>query len=288
MVMSEEIYVNAEGTADDGADSSGGENSYEDVYVNEDNLETQRTGSFKQSDRSGLNAKGGRCYRLTAVCVLLLCVFLLTAIIVLWIKFTNLNKQIDQLQTSYDNLTIERDQLQTSYNNLTIERDQLQTNYNTLTIERDQLQTSYNTLTIEREQCQPSIMLTTGWILFNSNLYYISTEKKSWTESREDCRERGADLVIINNAEEWEFIINHLGNINRAWIGLSDRDTEGEWKWVDGTELKSGTEYWYGGEPNNQHNNEDCAEIWTFPDKKAWNDRPCSEKQWWICEINIF
>ncbi|XP_017316718.1 CD209 antigen-like protein C isoform X1 [Ictalurus punctatus] len=279
MEMSEEIYVNAEGTADDGADSSGSENSYEDFYVNEDNLETQRTGSFKQSDRSGLNTKGGRCYRLTAVCLLLLCVFLLTAIIVLWIKFTNLNTQIDQLQTSYNNLTIERDQLQTSYN--------------TLTIERDQIQTSYNTLTEEREQCHPSIMLTTvlvkqGWILFNSNLYYIPTEKKSWTESREDCRERGADLVIINSAEEWEFIIKQLGESNRAWIGLSDRDTEGEWKWVDGTELKSGTGYWYKGEPNNQHNNEDCAEIWTFPDKKAWNDRPCSEKQWWICEINIF
>ncbi|XP_053533494.1 CD209 antigen-like protein C [Ictalurus punctatus] len=305
MEMSEEINANAEGTADDGANYSVCENSYEDVYANEDNLETQRTGSFKQSDHSGFNTERGRCYRLTAVCVLLLCVFLLTAITVLWIKFTNLNTQIDQLQTSYNNLTTERDQLQTSYNNLTTERDQLQTSYNNLTIERDQLQTSYNTMTIERDQLQTSYNnLTTerdqcrnmlagvpvkqGWRFFNSNLYYIPTEKKNWTESRQDCRERGADLVIINSNEKWEFIIKHLGDKNRAWIGLSDRDTEGEWKWVDGTELKSGTGYWYGGEPNNQHNNEDCAEIWTFPDKKAWNDRPCSEKQWWICEINIF
>ncbi|XP_053474752.1 hepatic lectin-like [Ictalurus furcatus] len=130
-------------------------------------------------------------------------------------------------------------------------------------------------------------MLATGWILVNSNLYYISTEKKSWTESREDCRKRGADLVIINSAEEQEFIIRQLGNINQAWIGLSDRGTEGEWKWVDGTELKSGTGFWYKGEPNDAGNNEDCAEIWTFPDRKAWNDRPCPYETPWICEKSV-
>ena len=37
-----------------------------------------------------------RCYRLTAVCLGLLCVLLLTAITVLWIKFT---VERDQLQT---------------------------------------------------------------------------------------------------------------------------------------------------------------------------------------------
>ncbi|XP_017316727.2 CD209 antigen-like protein C [Ictalurus punctatus] len=289
MEMSEEIYANAEDTADDGANYSVCENSYEDVYANEDNLETQRTGSFKQSVSSGFNTKGGRCYRLTAVCLLLLCVFLLTAIIVLWIKFTNLNTQIDQLQTSYNNLTTERDQLQTSYNTLTIERDQLQTSYNTLTIERDQLQTSYNNL---REECQSSnvmagVLVKQGWRFFNSKLYYISIEKKNWTESREDCREKGADLVIINSKEEQEFIIKQLGESNWAWIGLSDRDTEGEWKWVDGTELRSGTGFWYKGEPNDAGNNEDCAEIWTFPDKKSWNDKPCSYDTQWICEKSV-
>ncbi|KAF4071624.1 hypothetical protein AMELA_G00275430, partial [Ameiurus melas] len=184
MEMCEENYVNAESTANDGADSSDGENSYEDVYANEDNLETQRTGNFKQSENSGVNTERGRCYRLTAVCVLLLCVFLLTAITVLWIKFTNVNTQIDQLQTSYNNLTIERDQLQTSYNTLTIEREQLQTSYNNLTIERDQLQTSYNTLTKKRDQLQTSyntlaterdqciiklggVLVKQGWILVN-------------------------------------------------------------------------------------------------------------------------
>ncbi|KAF4071622.1 hypothetical protein AMELA_G00275410, partial [Ameiurus melas] len=58
MEMNEKIYANVEGTADDGADSSDGENSYEDVYVNEDNLETQRTRSFRQPENSDLVKQG--------------------------------------------------------------------------------------------------------------------------------------------------------------------------------------------------------------------------------------
>ncbi|KAK3507419.1 hypothetical protein QTP70_020383 [Hemibagrus guttatus] len=79
-----------------------------------------------------------RCCRLTAVfVVLLLCVLLLAAITVQWIKFYILNTENKQLQTSYNNLTKERDQLQSSYNNLTKEKDQLQKSYRERVTERD-------------------------------------------------------------------------------------------------------------------------------------------------------
>ncbi|KAM9449839.1 uncharacterized protein Hap1MRO34_022300 [Clarias gariepinus] len=300
---------------------------------------------------TGGDTAWNKCYRVTAVCAVLLCVLLLSAITLLWIEYNILNTENIQLQTSYNNLTIERDQLQTSYNNLTIERDQLQTSYNNLTIERDQLQrereeylnlntekdqlqTNYNTLIIERDQLQISNYSLTierdqlqtsnknltierdqlqtstknltierdlcksdykpalsdfvkqGWRFFSSSIHYISTEEKNWTESRQDCKERGADLVIINSKEEWEFI-KQMGDYHQAWIGLSDRDTEGDWKWVDGTKHIIDNEYWYKGEPNDQDNNEDCGEIWQFSDKKAWNDRPCYWKSRWICEKHV-
>ncbi|XP_036439677.1 CD209 antigen-like protein 2 [Colossoma macropomum] len=149
-------------------------------------MEDTRTKRIIQTQHSG-----PRGYRLTAVCLGLLCVLLLTAITVLWFKFTT-----------------ERDQLQTSNTNLTIERDQLQK-------ERDGFQKNLSEL---------------GWRYFSSSIYYISTEKKSWSESRQFCRERGADLLI--SREEQDFI-NKLRRGQTAWIGVTYRDTERIWRWVD-------------------------------------------------------
>jgi len=46
------------------------------------------------------------------------------------------------------------------------------------------------------------VVFTDGWIYYKSSLYFISSETKSWTESRRYCTERGADLIIINNRDE--------------------------------------------------------------------------------------
>ncbi|KAM9459827.1 uncharacterized protein ACWYII_011246 [Salvelinus alpinus] len=189
------------------------------------------------------------------------------------ISFNTMTNERDQLQTSYNTMKKERDQLQTTFNTMTKETDQLQTSYNTMKRERDQLQTTFNTMTKEIDQLQTSFnnlakesdQLKTerdglqkcfsdlikqagpkGWTLFQFTCYYISSEVKSWDESRQDCIERGADLVIINSKEEQTF----LTNLNkRVWIGLTDKDKEGTWKWVDGTTLT--TSYWSGKQPDN-------------------------------------
>ncbi|XP_049328045.1 asialoglycoprotein receptor 1-like [Astyanax mexicanus] len=244
--------------------------------------DTNMMGFLKTQQAESLSA-GSRRYRLAAVGLGLLCVLLLTAITVLWIQFNHLTAERDQLQTSNTNLTAERDQLQTSNTNLTAERDQLQTSNTNLTAERDQLQTSYTNLTAERDRLQRRFSELVkaseeGWVNFNFSLYYVSTEKKIWNESRDDCRERGSDLLMINSREEQDFI-NTLIEDQKVWIGLSDGETEGVWKWVDGSELITG--FWLPGEPN-IYGDEDCViNEWN------WADYPCNRQFNWICEKRI-
>ncbi|XP_046698951.1 CD209 antigen-like protein C isoform X2 [Silurus meridionalis] len=159
--------------------------------------------------------------------------------------------------------------------NLQTQRPVLWIKLNILTAERDQLKK-------HKKELQRFIQL--GWILFSSSIYKISTEKKSWTESRQACRERGAELVIINSREEQDFI-NILRTSRKSWIGLNDRDREGEWKWVDDTPLIA--EYWFSGEPNDK--DEHCVITGEGSDPvRTWADYPCKSKFIWICEKTIF
>ncbi|XP_055765138.1 CD209 antigen-like protein C [Salvelinus fontinalis] len=207
---------------------------------------------------SGPEDSGRTLYRMVAVSFGMLCVLQVT-----------LNISLRLLWTSYNNLTKERDQLQTSYNTMTKERDKLQT-------ERDFLS---GRLTNLKQTCPE------GWQKFESSWYFLSTETKTWEKSREDCLERGADLVIINSDKEQTFLVNLK---KRVWIGLTDSVNEGTWKWVDGTPLT--TRYWYDPEPDNggakpENGEEDCVEIRTDQSPlKAWNDMSCDRKLNCICE----
>uniref|UniRef100_A0A673W5Y4 C-type lectin domain-containing protein n=1 Tax=Salmo trutta TaxID=8032 RepID=A0A673W5Y4_SALTR len=121
-----------------------------------------------------------------------------------------------------------------------------------------------------------------GWRRFGCSCYYVSTEGKSWEESRQDCLERGADLVIINSEEEQTFI-NGFKSVSYVWIGLTDSVTEGTWKWVDGTPLTT-PRYWWSGEPDGV-TDQNCGEIaYISPDHGVWRDYDCSFSQKWICE----
>ncbi|KAL6467130.1 hypothetical protein MHYP_G00249340 [Metynnis hypsauchen] len=158
---------------------------------------------------------------------------------------------------------MERDQLQTSNKNMKNEMDQLKKENGTLQKKLAELEQEKNT----------------------SSFYYMSTEKKSWSQSRQYCRDRGTDLVIINSRREQEFISKVFGS-TEAWIGLTDSQTEGVWKWVDDSALT--TEFWFKGEPNDYRGKEDCA-VTGYQGAgservSTWADYPCDDPAVGICE----
>uniref|UniRef100_A0A672HW95 C-type lectin domain-containing protein n=1 Tax=Salarias fasciatus TaxID=181472 RepID=A0A672HW95_SALFA len=115
-------------------------------------------------------------------------------------------------------------------------------------------------------------LLPEGWVYFQSSLYHVSSTKKTWQESRDDCLSRGADLMIIDRL------------YREMWIGLTDSAQEGTWRWVDGTLVN--TSFWLPGEPNNsdQGKEENCAEIHIAG---GWNDKLCGFQHHGICEKKV-
>ncbi|XP_078806223.1 CD209 antigen-like protein D isoform X1 [Oryzias latipes] len=149
------------------------------------------------------------------------------------------------------------------------------------------LQVAVN-ITLRLSVCKPKYKsFQQGWVYFGSSLYFISSTKLPWLQSRDDCQQRGADLVIINSKEEqiFDFMLkNFMEKFHRpTWIGLTHQEETMNWNWVDGTLLTES--YWAQGEPNGyMDRNESCVEIRFFEQENSWNDLPCYDQNFWICE----
>ncbi|XP_062864765.1 CD209 antigen-like protein E [Trichomycterus rosablanca] len=212
--------------------------------------ETQYSSTMKKinKENSGGNKRGIRSCRLVAVGLGLLCLLLLATNIVVFINYVHVTEEKEGLIYEIIN------------------------NLKNLTEGNTKLLRTYDDL-----------VKILGWKKFGTSFYYISTVVKNWAESRQYCRERGADLVIINSREEQEFI----NNLNiKSWIGLSDEESEGKWKWVDGSALT--TAFWSQGRPNNDRNR-NCVllDAWSSGALNNWNDIPCFNTYSFICESSL-
>ncbi|XP_072104244.1 C-type lectin domain family 17, member A-like [Mobula birostris] len=129
-------------------------------------------------------------------------------------------------------------------------------------------------------QCSSNLLrCPPGWRRFRESCYHFSSSTETWEEAQRQCVSVDAKLVVINNANEQDFLRRTL--MNQHWIGLSDAASEGDWRWVDGTDYSSSSTNWSRGEPNNDKNAEDCVEMLVTG---KWNDLPCDERRYWICE----
>jgi len=108
----------------------------------------------------------------------------------------------------------------------------------------------------------------------NRHTYALTPPGMSWQAARAYSRTLGGYLVAINDLSEQTYIQTQYGGAGAQplWIGLSDHETEGVWKWDSGEPVLYAN--FCANEPNNFGGVEDYVEI--FPayagGPPCWND----------------
>ncbi|XP_069505670.1 CD209 antigen-like protein E [Ambystoma mexicanum] len=123
------------------------------------------------------------------------------------------------------------------------------------------------------------------WVLSNSSCYVFSKQTASWDDSRSNCQSLQADLVVITDRLEQELIRRSKPH-GIYWIGLTDKDEEKSWKWVNGFALQPET-FWLPRQPDNYLNGEHCATVGIAQvpgSLNDWNDDSCDHLYNFICK----
>ncbi|XP_064089329.1 perlucin-like protein [Macrobrachium nipponense] len=121
-----------------------------------------------------------------------------------------------------------------------------------------------------------------GWFKLRSSCYFISEDTSTWEESRQKCIALNSDLVKITYNTDYNFLGN-LAKGHHTYIGLSDLQEEGTYRWVaDGTIHQIVKSWWSEGEPNNANSGEHCVHYRSTND--GLNDVSCDQKFRYICE----
>ncbi|XP_066271448.1 uncharacterized protein [Branchiostoma lanceolatum] len=106
-------------------------------------------------------------------------------------------------------------------------------------------------------------------------------ESKPYNEARQVCADDGGLLAMPKTSTATNFLVNAMG-LSNYWIGLSDQNTEGDWRWEDGTPHDKTVDYnlWLPGQPGGRES-ENCVQA--YPG--SWNDFGCGSALRFICQL---
>jgi hypothetical protein len=120
---------------------------------------------------------------------------------------------------------------------------------------------------------------------------------KAWLDANEDCNDDDdagfslhTHLVVLGSEAERLLFPNASTVSGNTWIGLTDRDDEGNFHWVTteptGGYPQDGEEPpWAMNQPDDMNNNEDCAR---FKNDFKFEDKPCGDTESYVCECDAF
>jgi hypothetical protein len=127
--------------------------------------------------------------------------------------------------------------------------------------------------------------------------YLLCQERRTWADANSGCLAIGMQLIRVDDDAEnqWLFFNANvpLGVDGEVWLGATDLEVEGEWRWTDGELFWLGDNLgsaqnglfngWYFREPNNA-SVENCAALDTKAAGAEWYDLECDLSKAYACE----
>jgi len=124
--------------------------------------------------------------------------------------------------------------------------------------------------------------------IVRGNSLYTIVDGPSWTQAEANSVKLGGHLAAVTNLEEYQFLdinFDKYNSIITYWLGGTDKENEGEWKWMTGETFNYAK--WGYQEPNNfrglypnnsgqnktDPNGEDFLSMGTTSAGFGWGDR---------------
>jgi len=127
----------------------------------------------------------------------------------------------------------------------------------------------------------------------------VTSNPEGFNEAQQSCQNQfGGQLVSKNigaSGSAYHQLIKETVAANKdkhLWIGLTDVEVEGTWKFQPSNEVIDFNEsllHFSEGQPDNAGGTEDCAHIWANNNNMDMNDGQCHKIADWdvygLCEI---
>lgn len=112
--------------------------------------------------------------------------------------------------------------------------------------------------------------------------YHFCALPMPWPEAERHCSAKGLALARIDSKPLSRALYRKASRIDpqRWWIGYSDSEVEGDFRWRDGA--RGTFTYWAKSEPDNGSCNADCAALRSKGNGR-WHDTHCNQHRPFIC-----
>ena len=116
-----------------------------------------------------------------------------------------------------------------------------------------------------------------------SRFHKFFKQTKTWADAESFCKSKGGHLASLRTESDAKDMKDDIGNIV-GWIGGSDQEEEGVWKWSDGSSWRFAN--WRSGfGENRQEDNGKGKNCAARLGDDTWMDKRCNVKLPFICTL---